>query len=76
MISSHRAVKDEEGRHAAVMKAFKLAKKKSQNLTAKLAKADRDKKSIEAALYMVERQTKAQRKQLRQAKDELIPTKS
>ena len=62
MISSHRAVKDEEGRHAVAMKAFKLAKKKSQNLTAKLAKANRDKKSIDAVLYMVERQTEAQRK--------------
>ena len=76
MISSHRAVKDEEGRHAATVKAFKLAKKKSQNLITKLAKADRDKKSVEAALYVVERQTEAQRKQLRQAEDELITTKS
>ena len=69
-------MKDEEGRHAATVKAFKLAKKKSQNLITKLAKADRDKKSVEAALYVVERQTEAQRKQLRQAEDELITTKS
>ena len=55
-------MKDEEGRHAVAVKAFKLAKKKSQNLTAKLAKANRDKKSIDAVLYMVERQTEAQRK--------------
>ena len=58
------------------MKAFELAEKKSQNLTTKLVEANRDKKSVEAALDGVERQAETQRKQLRQAEDELSTAKS
>ena len=65
VISFHKAMKEEEGRRVAAMKAFELAKKKSQYLNAKLVEADRGKKSVEAALDRVERQGKAQRKQLR-----------
>ena len=43
-------MKEEEGRRLAAVKAFELAEKKSQDLTAKLVEADRDKKSTEAAL--------------------------
>ncbi|KAL0008720.1 hypothetical protein SO802_010222 [Lithocarpus litseifolius] len=71
VISSHRLAKDEEGRAGSAMKAFEVAKRKSQDLAAKLAKVDRDKKSAEAALDVVDRQTEALRKQLCQAKDEL-----
>ena len=49
-------MKDEEGRRIAAVKAFELLEKKSQDLTAKLAKANRDKKSAEVALDVVERQ--------------------
>ena len=40
----------------AAVKAFELAKKKSQKLNTKLAEAKRDKKSAEATLNGVERQ--------------------
>ena len=43
-------MKKKEGRCDAAMKAFELVEKKSQDLTAKLVEADRDKKSAEAAL--------------------------
>ena len=65
VISSHKAMKEEEGRRIAAMKAFELAKKNSQYLNAKLVEADWGKKSVEAALDRVERQAEAQRKQLR-----------
>ena len=76
VISSHKAMKEEEGRRLAAMKAFELAEKKSQDLIAKLIKADRDKKSAKAALDRVERQAEAQCKQLSQAKDELSAARS
>ena len=65
VISFHKAMKEEEGRRVAAMKAFELAKKNSQYLNAKLVEADWGKKSVEAALDRVERQAEAQRKQLR-----------
>ena len=64
VISSHKAMKEEEGRRVAAMKAFELAKQKSQYLNAKLVEADRGKKSVEATLDRVERQAEAQHKQL------------
>ena len=64
-------MKEEEGRQVATMKAFKLAKKKSQDLNAKPVEANRDKKSPEAALDGVERQAESQHKQFFQAEDEL-----
>ena len=69
-------MKEEKGRLLAAVKAFKLAGKKSQDLIAKLIKADRDKKSAKAALDRVERQAEAQCKQLSQAKDELSAARS
>ena len=71
VINSHKMMKEEDGGCTTVVKAFELAEKKSQELTAKLIEIDRDKKSAEATLDMAERQAKAQRKQLRQAKDDL-----
>ena len=73
--SSHRQMKDEDGRHIAVVGAFNVAEKRIQELKNKLIKADGDKKSIEVALQGVERQAKNQRKQLRQTKDHLTTTK-
>ena len=49
-------MKEEEFRCVAVVKAFELVEKKSQELNAKLAEAERDKKSTEAALDGVKRQ--------------------
>ena len=72
MISSHRVIKDEEGRCIAAVKALELIEKKSQDLIVELAEIDWDKKSAEATLDVVERQTEAQHKQLRQVEDELV----
>ena len=47
---------EEEAMRVAALKAFELAKKKSQELNTKLAEAERDKKSAKAALNGVERQ--------------------
>ena len=57
-------MKEEEGRLLAAVKAFELAGKKSQDLTAKLVEADQGKKSVETTLDGVERQVEAQHKQL------------
>ena len=62
VISSHKMMKEVEGRRTTAMKASKLVEKKSQELTAKLVEVDQDKKSAEATLDVVERQAEAQRK--------------
>ena len=54
--SSHRQMKDEEGRCIAAMDAFNMAKKNIQELNKKLTEAYRDKKSTEAALEGAKRQ--------------------
>ena len=41
----HRQMKDEEARHIATMEAFKVAKKKIQELNVKLTKAEREKRA-------------------------------
>ena len=69
-------MKEEEGRCVTTVKAFEIAKKKSQDLNAKLLEAKRDKKSAEATLDMVESQAEAQCKLLCQAKDDLAATRS
>ncbi|XP_030936423.1 tropomyosin alpha-3 chain-like [Quercus lobata] len=76
VISSHKAMKEEEGRSVVTVKALELAKKKSQDLNAKLVEVDRDKKRAETALDEVERQVKAQCKQLRQVEDKLSAARS
>ena len=48
-------MKDEETQHIATVEAFRVANKKSQELTTKLTEADREKKSVKAALSGVER---------------------
>lgn len=69
-------MKKKEARCVATVKAFELAKKKSQKLNTKLAKVEWDKKSNVAALNRAERKAEVQRKQLRQAKDKLSIAKS
>ena len=76
VISSHKAMKEEERRCVAFVKAFELVEKNSQDLNAKLVEANQDKKSAEAILDGVERQVEAQRKQLRQVEDELFAARS
>ena len=76
VISSYKAMKEEEGRSVVIVKALELAKKKSQDLNAKLVEVDRDKKRAETALDEVERQVEAQCKQLRQVEDKLSAGRS
>ena len=57
VISSYKAMKEEEGRHI-----FELIEKKSEDLNANLVEADWDKKSAKATLDVVERQVEAQHK--------------
>ena len=64
-------VKDEEARCIAAMESFKVADKKSQELTTKLTEVERDKRSAEATLDGAEKQAEAQRKQLRQTEADL-----
>ena len=62
-------------RRIVIVEAFRVANKKSQELTTKLTKAERDKKSVEAALDGAKKQAEAQRKQLHQAKADLATTR-
>jgi len=64
-------MKDEEARRIAAVESFRVASKKSQELTTKLTEIERDKKSAKAALDGVEKQAEAQRKQLHQTKADL-----
>ena len=68
-------MKDEEARCIAAVEAFRVADKKSQELTTKLTEAKRDRKSVEAALDGVEKQAEAQHKQLYQAEANLATAK-
>ena len=70
--NSHRQMKEEEeGRRIAAMDAFILAEQKVKDLNAKLTKAIREKRSVEAALEGAERQAETQHQQLHQTKDQL-----
>ena len=68
-------MKDVEAQRIAAVEAFRVADKKSQELTAKLTEAERDKKSVEAALDRAEKQAEAQHKQLHQTKADLATAK-
>ena len=48
-----------------------MAEKKIKDLGAKLTKADKERKSVEAALADVEKQAEDQRQQLHKAKEQL-----
>ncbi|KAK9997975.1 hypothetical protein SO802_017578 [Lithocarpus litseifolius] len=73
--NSHRLMKDEEARRIVVVEAFKVAERKIQELTTKLTKVEREKKSAEVAMNGVEKQVEAQCKQLCQSKEKLATTK-
>ena len=60
----HRKMKDEESRRIVVIEAFNVAEKRVKELNTKLTEAEREKKSVEAALERAERQAETQRKQL------------
>ena len=52
---SPRQMKDEEGRQITVVVAFSLVEKRIQELNNPLMEADRERKSVEAALYVIEK---------------------
>ena len=49
-------MKDEESRRIVVVEAFNVAEKRVKELNTKLIEAEREKKSVEAALERAERQ--------------------
>ena len=57
-------MKDEEAKRIAVVEAFRVVERKAQELTIKLTKVERDRKSAEATLDEAEKQAEAQHKQL------------
>ena len=57
---SHQQMK--EGRRIAAVEAFSLAEKRIQELNNQLIEANRERKSVEAALHGAEQQAKTQRK--------------
>ena len=57
------------------MEAFSLIEKRIQELNNQLTKADRERKSVEAALHGAKRQVETQRKQFRQTEDHLSAAK-
>lgn len=68
-------MKEDEGRRIAVVEAFSLVEKRIQELNNQLTEANRQRKSVAAALHGVEKQAETQRKQLRQTKDQLSAAK-
>lgn len=60
---------EEEGRCIAAVEAFNVANKRIKELQNKLTEAERDKKSVEAALDSAERQAEGQQVLLRQVED-------
>ena len=67
---SHRMIKDKEAKSITVVEAFRVAEGKAQELTTKLAEAEREKKRAEVALDRVEKQAETQCEQLLQAEAE------
>ena len=59
---SHQQMKEEEGRRIATVEAFSLTEKRIQELNNQLIKANKERKSVEAALHGAEQQAKTQRK--------------
>ena len=68
-------MKDEEVKRIVAVEAFRVADKKSQEITTKLTGVERDRKSAKAALDGAEKQAGAQRKILRQAEVDLTAAK-
>ena len=72
---SHKQMKEEEGWHIAAVEEFTLAEQRIKDLNTKLIEANRDKKSVEAALEGAKRQANSQCQQLRHTKDQLTLAK-
>ena len=68
-------MKEEEGRRITAVDAFHVAEKSVQELKAKLAEEERERKSAAAALDNIERQAEGQRVLLCNAEDQLAASK-
>ena len=73
--SSHRKMKEEEGRRIVAVDAFHVAEKSNQELKSKLTEVERGKRSVEAALDSAKRQAEGQKVLIRQVKDQLATSK-
>ena len=73
--SSHRRMKEEEGRRIAVVDAFHVAEKSNKDLKAKLAEEENERKFATAALNNTEKQVENQRLLLRITEDQLAASK-
>ena len=73
--NAHKQMKEEEGRHIAIVKAFTMAKQRIKDLNVKITKENEDKKSVEAALAAVEWQAEDQHQQLHKVEHKLTITK-
>ena len=73
--NAHKQMKEEEGRHIAIVKAFTMAKQRIKDLNVKITKENEDKKSVEAALAGVEWQAEDQHQQLHKVEHKLTITK-
>lgn len=57
--NSHKQLKENEGQRIAAIESFTLVDQRIKDLNTKLTEANRDKKSVEATLEGVERQTES-----------------
>jgi len=67
---------EEEGRRNAAVEAFNLAERSIQELKKKLLEEERERKSATTALDSAEKQAEGQRIFLRNAKDQLVASKT
>ena len=69
-------MKEEEGRHNAVMEAFNVAERSIQELKRKLQEEERERKSAATALDSTEKQAEGQRVLFCNAEDQLAASKT
>ena len=75
MDDAHKQWKDEKGWRIVVVQTLVVAEKRIKDLNTKLTKADRERKSAEAALAGAEKHAKDQHQQLCRAEDQLTIAK-
>ena len=75
MNSSHRKIKEEERRRIAAIDAFQVAEKSNEELNAKLAKKEKERKFVATALNSAKKQAESQWLLPCRAKDRLTASK-
>ena len=73
--SSHRKMKEEEGRRIAGVETFQVVEKSNKELKTKLAEEEKERKYAAAALNNAEKQAESQRLLLHNTKDQLAISK-